>query len=412
VIEYRYDYDGLLASRTVDGVETLFVWDRTGGAFPVLLEVRDANSDLIRRYEHDGFRYTRVHHADGSNSVLLTDHIGTVRGVANEVGFTAINYDAFGNLIRDSVSNLDIGFAGGLLDSLTGLSYYASRWYDPATARFTQVDSDPGSIADTRTFNRYVYSLGDPVNRFDPLGQRSIAESITVLGVFSGILAAVAVADPTSSVTSFLTGGRTNFLPENMSGTTRPIFEVSFSPSVGTLPSSREPRQGEGTSSVNIGASAGLSFSGGFEILNVGTPALYAYIGAGVGFSATGSGSVGTTENSNDSPVSGSVRGAVGDVFDTPTNADYEGQFVSFTAGFSFAAEIRTPIGSASISAGLVRSIAYSPAPGSEGRFSHTLTEFSGGVPFGGSGGDFQALLRANVRGGVGMSWYFEVLQF
>lgn len=142
---------------------------------------------------------------------------------------------------------------------------------------------------------------------------------------------------------------------------------------------------------------------------------LFAYIGAGVGFSARGTGSIGGSErdDSRSSPVSGGFRGATGQVFDTPTNADYEGQFVSFTAGFGFAAEIQVPFfGTTSINVGLVRSIAYSPAPGSTNVFSHTLTEFRLGVPFGAAQGGFQFSVSASVRGGVGMSWYFELFSF
>ena len=94
-------------------------------------------------------------------STLATDSRGTVIGVITGGVFQGMEYDAFGNLL--SGDPLEIGFAGGLLDGETGLTYFASRWYDAANARFTQTDDASADYSDTRTLNRYSYALNDPV---------------------------------------------------------------------------------------------------------------------------------------------------------------------------------------------------------------------------------------------------------
>ncbi len=59
------------------------------------------------------------------------------------------------------------GFAGGILDSDTGLVHLGAREYDPKLGRFTT--SDPIGF-DGGSFNLHGYALGDPVNFIDPTG--------------------------------------------------------------------------------------------------------------------------------------------------------------------------------------------------------------------------------------------------
>src|SRR5437879_9790704 len=54
-------------------------------------------------------------------------------------------------------------FAGGYLDSSTGLYKFGMRYYDPAIGRWTQEDSESGP-------NLYVYVADNPVNYVDPTG--------------------------------------------------------------------------------------------------------------------------------------------------------------------------------------------------------------------------------------------------
>jgi RHS repeat-associated protein len=51
-----------------------------------------------------------------------------------------------------------------------GLYFYNARWYDPSLGRFTQPDSlipQPGSPL---AWDRYAYTLNNPVNYTDPTG--------------------------------------------------------------------------------------------------------------------------------------------------------------------------------------------------------------------------------------------------
>src|SRR5208282_252571 len=56
-------------------------------------------------------------------------------------------------------------------DSATGLDYANNRYYSNAYGRFMTPDFGMGSSpTDPGSWNRYAYTRGDPVNRFDPWG--------------------------------------------------------------------------------------------------------------------------------------------------------------------------------------------------------------------------------------------------
>jgi len=89
---------------------------------------------------------------------------------------TRTRYTPFGlamddpNLLKDQA-----GFTGHIKDSATGLNYMQARYYDPVIGRFLSVD--PVTFLDTGNpgyFNRYSYTMNDPVNMVDPDGEKTI----------------------------------------------------------------------------------------------------------------------------------------------------------------------------------------------------------------------------------------------
>ena len=63
-------------------------------------------------------------------------------------------------------------FATYWRDSGSGLDYANNRYYSNAYGRFMTPDPsrNRGQLNDPQSWNHYVYTRGDPVNRFDPLG--------------------------------------------------------------------------------------------------------------------------------------------------------------------------------------------------------------------------------------------------
>jgi RHS repeat-associated protein len=155
------DGNGLRESDTVSSVAQDFVWD-TATSLPELLE--DGTNLYI--YGPSGTPIEQMSLSSGTSDYLISDALGSVRGVVSSAGILAwTSYDAYGKAGSTAVvADTPFGFAGGYTDG-TGLVYLLNRYYDPATGQFISVDP----IVD-ETDQPYVYTGGDPVINSDPSG--------------------------------------------------------------------------------------------------------------------------------------------------------------------------------------------------------------------------------------------------
>jgi RHS repeat-associated protein len=98
-------------------------------------------------------------------------------------------YDAWGNLIgrTGSTSNTRL-FAGEEVDPDLGLIDLRARQYNAGTGRFLTSDPYIGNFAVPLSFNRYLYTTEDPVNRLDPSGRSEFLEFLAVSAIASPII--------------------------------------------------------------------------------------------------------------------------------------------------------------------------------------------------------------------------------
>jgi RHS repeat-associated protein len=143
----------------------------------------DANGSVTARYlygDNLDELLARFQPAEGT-AWHLTDHLGTVRDLADSAGnvINHLEYDSFGRLI--SQTNAAAGdrytYTGREFDGETGLYYYRSRYYDPASGRF--ISPDPIGFA-ARDPNLYRYVANSPLSATDPLGLMAVSESAPV----------------------------------------------------------------------------------------------------------------------------------------------------------------------------------------------------------------------------------------
>ncbi len=119
---------------------------------------------------------------DGKKYYYLFDGLGSIVAMTDGTGkeVNSYDYDPYGNMVN-SVEQNGLNnpwkFAGGFLDSSTGLYKYGIRYYDPTIGRWTQRTPVGGSLAETTKPNPYVYADDDPVNEVDPSGKAGITNS-------------------------------------------------------------------------------------------------------------------------------------------------------------------------------------------------------------------------------------------
>jgi RHS repeat-associated protein len=113
----------------------------------------------------------------GKTTFYLSDALGSVlASFSSAAGITAIKgnqvFGPYGNA-RDSQGTINTakGFTGQYNDSLTGLDYYGSRYYDQVAGVFISADVTQGNM---QGMNPYAYVGGNPETKNDPTGQRFV----------------------------------------------------------------------------------------------------------------------------------------------------------------------------------------------------------------------------------------------
>ncbi len=119
---------------------------------------------------------TRIAEAvNGTVSYLGNDALGSadVALDSSSGNTTAAQLSAPYGTVRYSSGTMptDYGFTGQHSDSVTGLDYYVSRYYDPLAGQFTSADTVlPGNGYDPLGLSRYAYVQGNPEGAVDPSG--------------------------------------------------------------------------------------------------------------------------------------------------------------------------------------------------------------------------------------------------
>ena len=160
---YRYNGDGLRASKTTDG-DTISYTYNTATPVPQLLT--DGDTDYI--YGPTGTPLEALG-GTGSASYYLTDALGSTRALAGTSGAITgtYNYTPYGAVeSHTGTATTALQYAGGYTDPETSLNYLINRYYDPNTGVFTTTDP----LLDI-TNQPYTYADNNPTNLTDPTGQ-------------------------------------------------------------------------------------------------------------------------------------------------------------------------------------------------------------------------------------------------
>jgi RHS repeat-associated protein len=208
---HAYDADGVLVrteTRKADGttmatdylVDTSeplsqVVAETTSEAAPALLAyyIRDNHLLAVMRLRLGGEWTSRFYYADG---------LGTIRALADESGAATdlYGFTAFGELLNHEGQDPNAFlFTGEQLDSNTGFYYNRARWMDPGVGRFVSRDQFEVRADRPLTLHRYTYAEASPVDKVDPSGRMSEAETL-VAGKISLMQATIALLAAVSIV--------------------------------------------------------------------------------------------------------------------------------------------------------------------------------------------------------------------
>jgi RHS repeat-associated protein len=187
---YGYDPDGIrlreAVTTTTGGMSTtdvrLLVADHLSLAgYVELIEERTESGLIVASYVYglglDPISVLRagqpvgLYVADGHSGVRQVVDLAVVAAV-----LAALRYDAFGNRVATAGTFSDvIGYRGERLDTVTGNINLRRRDYAPPTGRFTSMDSFVGFLEQPQSIHQFLYSQHDPINRIDPTGNVSFS---------------------------------------------------------------------------------------------------------------------------------------------------------------------------------------------------------------------------------------------
>ncbi|MEU2792288.1 RHS repeat-associated core domain-containing protein [Streptomyces sp. NPDC007100] len=189
-----WDAEGRMASSTIDGKTSTFLYDADGkrllrrdpGAVTLYLDSQELKLDT-KTDKVSGKRFytvknsTVVASSDGTLSFLLSDHHGTPELTidAQSMQYSRRNSGPFGTARGPQPATdawpSEHGFVGGTKDTSTGLTHVGAREYDAENGKF--VSGDPLLNTDNpQQVNGYAYANSNPVTNSDPSGKYSMGD--------------------------------------------------------------------------------------------------------------------------------------------------------------------------------------------------------------------------------------------
>ena len=196
-VSFNYHGNGALSSHNSSAGQTSFFYDsggvnatKTDGAQPASASYLLASGSRVAAYSTDA----------SSPSTYFIESQGSIALEMAGAGDTSSYYEAYGAKIDSSTypaatKAYDFGFQQELTDSMSGLVYLRSRWYQPDHGSFITMDS-------SRKENRYAFCSGDPINLFDGTGHSSTGAMIAglVVGIAATVIAGVLTGGAAAAV--------------------------------------------------------------------------------------------------------------------------------------------------------------------------------------------------------------------
>jgi RHS repeat-associated protein len=188
-----YDTDGHMQSSILNSLTTSYYYDADGrrvmkqtGTNPAEIYVYDAAGDLALEagvsapacktcfVAVDALGSTRETVDTTGTAVGCHDYLPFGEELAGVAGRTASCWSASDTTARFTGKERDTETANSAMP--TGLDFFGARYFSGAQGRFTSPDPEliPRDISNPQIWNKYAYTLNNPLKNVDPDGQASV----------------------------------------------------------------------------------------------------------------------------------------------------------------------------------------------------------------------------------------------
>ncbi len=170
---YVYDAIGQRVRKTASGVTTDYVRDASAH---VVAEIQ--GSTWTKGYVYVGplllSQYDGLLGSSGATTLFVhTDHLGTTRLLSTSAASVSdsMDYLPYGELLSGGSSTTH-KFTGKERDAESGLDNFEARYFSSSLGRFGSPDPllNSGRPDNPQSWNRYTYTLNNPLNFTDPTG--------------------------------------------------------------------------------------------------------------------------------------------------------------------------------------------------------------------------------------------------
>ncbi len=186
--EYIYDYYGnrVMTKENLNetNFEKIFLYENGLTKYPFIFEEKNPRQETLLNTFVIGDDIISQS-PNGQSQYLLRDGHTNTRLIVNNIGNNLQNYDydSYGNMLsgNPNFSTNYIAnhlFAGEYFDKGLQMQYLRTRYYNPASGIFSQLDTYEGDVKRPESLHKYMYCHADPINNVDPSGMNAEGDTM------------------------------------------------------------------------------------------------------------------------------------------------------------------------------------------------------------------------------------------